>query len=404
MATSSTSTSGTAVQLSKPEYRNWLALGHALTTVFCQGLRPFITREMETFYRNVSARTAGPCTCVHVPRRHMSTCVWANILQGYHHRNNPTWKQSDPAKWVDPILGPWEIAKLFLPDLGGHADIRSADDLDITGILNLMYWCKQFTIPQPLIKEVRETRNSKWVHVPKLELTNADKADAFDAIENLLKDSQLAPDPAAQKALKEIVNIKNVSDLHSLEARILADFKEALNREILNLAQQSERSQEEVKQLKQLVLLLAERLEVLEQTNVGLQSLDGLHRNLITRLKGIKTRMLLFLVIVVSIFILHVIVDITVVRKGTPGKPGPQGDPGKNGTDGVNGQQGNAGPQGDQGDAGIPGPWGSEGPPETQGPLEACYSGEYKREAETVTPGPAAKTFAMLPEPDVSYA
>ncbi len=216
----STSTSGTAVQLSKPEYRNWLALGQALTTVLCQGLRPFITREMETFYRNVSTRIAGrPCTCVHVRGRRpneyhdTSTCAWANNLQGYHHRHKPNWKQSDATKWVDPILGPWEIAKLFLPDLGGHADIKSADDMDITGILNLMYWCNQFTIPQPLIKEVRETRNNKWVHVPKLELTIADKTDAFDAIENLLKVPQLAPDPNAQKALKEVVNLKNVSDL-----------------------------------------------------------------------------------------------------------------------------------------------------------------------------------------------
>ena len=150
----------------------------------------------------------------------MSTCVWANILQAHHNRNKPSWKQSDPAKWVDPNLGPWEIAKLFLPDLGGHADIESADDMDITGILNLMYWCNQFTIPQPLIDEVREIRNNNWVHVPTLELTDADKKVAFDAIENLLQDPNIVHDPYAQQALKEIGNLKCVSDLHSMEARV----------------------------------------------------------------------------------------------------------------------------------------------------------------------------------------
>ncbi len=320
---------GTVGQIAKPEYRNWLALGHALTTELCQGLRPFITREMATFYRNVSARTAGPCTCVHVPRRRpneyhdMSTCAWANILEAHHHRNKPNWRQSDPTKWMDPILGPWEIAKLFLPDLGGHADIKSADDMDITGILNLMYWCNQFTIPQPLIKEVRETRNNKWVHVPKLELTNADKTYAFDAIENLLKVPRLAPDPDAQKALKEIVNLKNVSDLHSLEAQILADFKEVLNREISNLTQQSERTQEEVEgtkkevdQLKQLVQLLTKRLEVLEQTDehlshfhVVLKSFFSLQRNLITSLKGMSKRILVLWVMMSLFFSFFVILD-----------------------------------------------------------------------------------------------
>jgi len=123
-----------------------------------------------------------------------------------------------------------------------------------------------------LINEVRDTRNNKWVHVPKLELTNADKTDAFDTIENLLKDRQLAPDPDAQKALKEIVNLRNVSDWHSLEAQVLADFTEVLNREM----QRSERTQNEVEQLKQLVLSLVEkRLEVIEQGN-GLLSLQVL--------------------------------------------------------------------------------------------------------------------------------
>jgi len=251
------STSGTIGQMAKSEYRNWLALGHALTTVLCRGLRPFVHRETETFYRNVLARTAGPCTCVYVPRRKpneyhdMTTCAWANIIQAHHHRNKPNWKQSDPAKWMDPNLGPWEIAKVFLPDLGGHADIKSADDLDITGILNLMYWCNHFTIHQPLINEVRDTRNNKWVHVPKLELTNADKTDAFDAIVNLLNDPQLARDPDVQKALKEVINLKSVTDLHSMEAQILADFKKVINKEILNLQLESEKNKEQVSQLKE---------------------------------------------------------------------------------------------------------------------------------------------------------
>ena len=140
----STSTSGTLGQMAKPEYRNWLALGHALTTVLCQGLRPFVKQEVEALYRYVTTRVPIPCTCVHVPRRRpneyhdMRKCIGAQVLAACHHRFKPNWKQSDPAKWMDPVLGPWEIAKLFLPALGGHANIRSADDMDISGILNLM--------------------------------------------------------------------------------------------------------------------------------------------------------------------------------------------------------------------------------------------------------------------------
>ena len=231
--TSSSPSVGTAAQLAKPEYRNWLALGHALTTELCHGLRSFVKRQTETFHGKVKANLAplAPCSCVFVSKRRpnqfhdMGICNWAKILQAHHLSCKPNWKQSDSSKWIDPILGPWEIAKLYLPDLGRHA-IASVEDMDITNLLNLMYWCTHFSVPQHLIKDVREVRNEKWAHVTSLELNDADKQIAFDAIENLLNDSSLAHDPDAQNALKEIVKLKSVSDLHSMEAKVLAEFRE----------------------------------------------------------------------------------------------------------------------------------------------------------------------------------
>ena len=119
----------------------------------------------------------------------MSTCTWANVLQGHHHRNAPNWKQSDSAKWTDPIQGPWEIGKLFLPDLPRGHVITSAEDKEVTMILNLMYWCDHFRpISQPLINNLRVIRNRKFGHVEKLKLTDAERATAFGAMEALLQD------------------------------------------------------------------------------------------------------------------------------------------------------------------------------------------------------------------------
>ena len=276
----SSSSSATVAQLLKPEYRNWLALAHALMTELCQGLRPFINRAMETFYKNLRARlvATAPCTCVYVPRRRpnpyhdMSTCDWAKFLDAHHLANNPKWKQSDSTKWLDSTLGPWEIAKLFLPGLGGHVLIKSAEDMDITGILNLMDWCTHFTIAHTLIKDVRDIRN-KWVHLPSLELTDADKKVAFDAIENLLKDPSLAHEPAVLKALKDISNLKSVSDLHSIEARVLADFREVIQKELLiinteltNLMEESARNKEQQTELKEELELMKKSLENLNHT------------------------------------------------------------------------------------------------------------------------------------------
>ena len=237
-----------ADQHTTPEYRNWLALGHALTTVLCQGLRPFINREMMAFYTNVTATLAasGPCTCVFVtgrrPNQHhdMSSCTWANVLQRHHHKGRPNWKQSDSTKCTDPIQGPWEIAKLFLPDLGGHV-IVSAEDMDVTGILNLMDWCDHFRpIPQASIKDIRDIRNQKWAHVPKLELTEADKANAFSSIGNLLQDPYLAHDPHVKKAQREMQTLKCVSYLSNFEAHVLKEYKEMTERGILRLRSELE--------------------------------------------------------------------------------------------------------------------------------------------------------------------
>ncbi|KAM7441397.1 hypothetical protein ABFA07_009571 [Porites harrisoni] len=105
MAGSSPSTPAFSVdQHTTPEYKNWLALGHALTTVLCHGLRPFINREMIAFYAYVTATlaAAGPCSCVVVEGRRpnqyhdISSCMWANVLQSHHHKGRPIWEQSDP--------------------------------------------------------------------------------------------------------------------------------------------------------------------------------------------------------------------------------------------------------------------------------------------------------------------
>ena len=158
----------------------------------------------------------------------MSTCAWANILRGHHHRNEPNWKQSDSTKWTDPIQGPWEIAKLFIPDVGGRV-ITSAMDIDLTGILNLLYWCKHFLlIPRPFIDDLREIRNDKWGHVTKLELTNAEEATAFSAMEALLQDPKLAHDRDAQNALHEIQILKTVTDVNNFQAKILTQYKKMI--------------------------------------------------------------------------------------------------------------------------------------------------------------------------------
>lgn len=244
MAMASTSTSKAFVQLTSEEEGNWLSLGRALTSVLCQGLRPFVKQEVENFYKNVTAAPAlavGPCTCVFDPGRKknqyhdMANCAWAKTFQMVHLKNRPNWNQSDSTKWLDRDIGPWEIAKLFLPDIGAHTVMESVEDMEVTGILNLMFWCNHFNVQRPLIKDVRDIRNTKWAHVPKLELSEAEKMAAFETIEKLLQDPELARDPGAQKALQDILALKSSPDVSIFKAEVLSHYEEAIRNDVASL-------------------------------------------------------------------------------------------------------------------------------------------------------------------------
>lgn len=275
----SVSISQAFVQLSSPEEGNWLSLGRALTTVLCQGLRPFIKREMENFYTNVTARALpfGPCSCVFDPRRKKnqyhdrSTCVWAQILQAAHLGNKPNWKQSDSAKWLDSNIGSWEIAKLYIPDIGAHT-IESVEDMEITGILNLMFWCDHFSVERRLINDVRDTRNTKWAHLPKSELSEAEKRAGFETIEKLLQDPVLAGDPDAQGTLQDVLALKCTSDVHMFKAEVLSHFKEAIQNDVISLQselktlkKESKKNEKQRSRVEGRLLKLQKALEKVEQ-------------------------------------------------------------------------------------------------------------------------------------------
>ena len=165
----------------KKEYQNWLAVGHALS-LMCDGLRPFIEREMKAFHQVLLANLAStpPCTC-RKPLNH--SCAWAKQLLMYHRGGKPRWHQSDSYKWTDPNLGYWEVAKLFMSDLGKSAvNVIDASSTDCTGLTNLLFWCSHFPVQHHLVEEVRKTRNTRWGHAPRQELTDGEKAGALAAI------------------------------------------------------------------------------------------------------------------------------------------------------------------------------------------------------------------------------
>ncbi|KXJ07745.1 hypothetical protein AC249_AIPGENE5118 [Exaiptasia diaphana] len=222
----------------KDEYQNWLAVGHAFD-LMNEGIRPFITREMQAIYNTLMGRGLPPCTCCYDKSRKNNTwhdmhvCDWAKALQLYHGSNKPKWHQSDASKWTDPLSGSWEIAKLFMSDLGKQkAVVVDASSTDTTGLLNILCWCKNFAPLRHFAEGVRDVRNINWGHNPNFELNLKEKNNAIHTIEQLLNAGALYADPDAQKALNSIQIINSHFDAQKLERQIIRDYMGEMTNEM----------------------------------------------------------------------------------------------------------------------------------------------------------------------------
>ena len=153
-------------QLNDPEYANFIAVGRALT-ILCEGLRFYTEEKAKELQDFLLKSLGGYCNCMCTvgakPCRH--TCKWSNNLERLHvnrkiKKNCVRFYQSDHTLWHDPSRGYWEIAKIFMHDLGANwHNVKDPATTDLTGNLNFLIFYKHSKVNQKLLKAVRELRN-----------------------------------------------------------------------------------------------------------------------------------------------------------------------------------------------------------------------------------------------------
>lgn len=216
-----------------PAYLNWLAVGDALR-ILCDGLRQYAEKEMKAFHSWMISKVVGSkCNCLCTPETNphkyiKTSCTWAKQLGKFHcmkKKSRIPWHQSDSSRWHDPTSGYWEIAKIYMSDLGNDCSrVKDPSSTDSTGLLNLLYSCTYFKVQQTLVKSVRDWRN-KWAHAPDQLLSDLDKQAAFDEIVNLLNDAQLMSCQEVQNCQTAIENVR-IADFSILPKNELSIWKE----------------------------------------------------------------------------------------------------------------------------------------------------------------------------------
>ncbi len=253
------------------EYRNWHAVGDALMFLG-DGLRKYAENEMKEFHALI-AKNVGPaakCNCKFIPgtktnpHGRATVCVWAQELKKNHVFKNKThiqWNQSDCSKWHDPVSGYWEIAKLFMSDLGSDpAKVTDANSTDVGPLLNLIRFCKHFDVQKHLLKAVTDRRN-QWAHAPNHRLSDGDKKAAFQDIKLLMNDRELLTSKEVQDC-KPTINKLEAMDILVLEEnqlRLMEEYRRIKEFENFQMKERLDAANEEIKFLRKIVNTLVSK-------------------------------------------------------------------------------------------------------------------------------------------------
>ena len=232
---------GWVIELDKKEHKNWVMVGCALN-IAKKGITSKIQNKMETWYQSLVSspplQSLPSCTCAPSAPKCAPCVTWEMELKRHHKSGRPKicWDNSDRTQWGSPT-GAWEIAKVFMPTLGGRKkDVVDAETTDIGGLLNLLEWCPFINPPtsRTVLTSARDECRNRWAHAPKQEMQDADLSTIFGHLNNLLNDAVFSSDKDAQQSSKDLQDLfrkglvtvreSEIEALHLLRQSLVADL------------------------------------------------------------------------------------------------------------------------------------------------------------------------------------
>jgi hypothetical protein len=264
-----------------PDYHNWLVVGQALV-LLSDGLGKYAENKMKALHALITTNVGGPgvkchCMCTygkkpkphgpaHPHGRPRTPCIWARELKNHHvfsQKEEIPWHQSVGTHWDDPVHGYWEIAKLFMSDLGKNwTTTKDPGTTDCGSLLSLLMFCNHFKIQKNTLKAIKCWRNT-WAHSPMLILTDKEKKDAFTVFDNLMTDPELGGIKEAQdcrQAIKEM-ETADISILEKKELMIIQFQNQELKRTLNEAIETMGVAKGEIKETKEEIKQAKEKIE-----------------------------------------------------------------------------------------------------------------------------------------------
>ena len=279
-------------ELDKKEHKNWVMVGCALN-IAKNGITQLIQGKMDAWYQSLISspplQSLPACACMLGSPKCVTCVTWEMELKRHHKSRWPkiSWDNSDRNQWGSPT-GSWEIAKIFMPNLGTRkTHVTDAGTTDIGGLLNLLEWCPFINPPvsRTVLGSARDQCRNHWAHAPKQELQDADVNTIFGHLNNLLNDPVFNADKAAQKSSQDLQNLfhhglvtvrdSEVEALHLLRQSLVEDLAKCrddladVQEKIVQLDEEAkgvgEAAQKDVSEVKEHVDLNREEIAKLRQ-------------------------------------------------------------------------------------------------------------------------------------------
>ncbi|WAR16045.1 hypothetical protein MAR_030639 [Mya arenaria] len=123
----------------------------------------FVKETMNDFHAHFISKLGRECNQCTTEEILHSTCPnnvcheIRDAIQKHHRTRSPAWNNTNAEWWCTYY---WQVVKCFLPENIHFANVKSAEETSLFGLLHIIYNCTQFNINQKELNDIWQLLSS----------------------------------------------------------------------------------------------------------------------------------------------------------------------------------------------------------------------------------------------------
>jgi hypothetical protein len=217
------------------EHGNWLTVGELIRSIQ-KPISTYVDKIVKPFHEKLckdllpAGNCSGPEDCKKKTKSSdlcKSCKYWFDKLEASHEKGgNRSWhKNCNCAEWSKDH---WEVAKFFMPALGSNfSSTKDAESTDLSSLLGVLESMKdeaflgKVRVSVDLMRKCRSQVRNTWVHAPKQEFSDDEKAESFSIATEFLEDlEKVFPHAENAQCLENLQHLKTSGVTNVVESEL----------------------------------------------------------------------------------------------------------------------------------------------------------------------------------------